>query len=166
MPPAFSRATRHKPRTKIHKFTLKCKKLVVFLHLPPKTSPPQCDVTPRRGNFSSTCADSSSHCTPHGTEMVREAPTSNEKESDLAEQRAASTEGCPHQIESHAGRQKGGKEVAEKGTDLETTGRRQQTQHPLQGGIFFAFSFGHDLMLIAFLPVSRGDAPRSFSTHR
>ena len=43
----------------------------------------------------------------------------------MAEQRAASTEGCPHQIESHTGRQKGGKEVAEKGTDLETTGRRQ-----------------------------------------
>jgi hypothetical protein len=57
--------------------------------------------------------------------MAREAPTSNEKESDMAEQRAVSTEGSPHQIESHAGRQKGGEEVAEKGTDLETTGRCQ-----------------------------------------
>ena len=166
MPSAFNRATRHKSRTNVHIFTLKCKKLIVFLQLPKKTSPPQCDITPRRGNFSSTCADPSSHCTPHGTETAREAPTSNEKESDLAEQRATSAEGCPHQIESHAGRQKGGEEVAEKGTDLETAGRRQQTQHPPQGGIFFAFSFSHDLILIAFLPVSRGDALASFSTHR
>jgi hypothetical protein len=57
--------------------------------------------------------------------MAKEAPTSHEKESDLAEQRAASAEGSPHQIESHTGRQKGGEEVAEKGTDLETTGRCQ-----------------------------------------
>ena len=90
-----------------------------------KTSPPQGDITPRRGNFSSTCAGSSYDRAQHCAETVREAPASNEKESDMAEQRAASAEGCPHQIESHAGRQKGGEVVAEKGTDLETTGRCQ-----------------------------------------
>ena len=102
----------------------------------------------------------------HGVEAARAQAVSSKKERRSAEQSADSAEGCPHQIESHTGRQKGGEEVAEKGTDLETTGRRQQTQPPPQGGIFFAFSFSHDLILIAFLPVSRGDALASFSTHR
>jgi hypothetical protein len=57
--------------------------------------------------------------------MARAQAVSNKKERRSAEQSAASAEGGPHQIESHAGRQKGGEEVAEKGTDFETTGRRQ-----------------------------------------
>ena len=64
VPSAFNRATRHKSRTNVHIFTLKCKKLIVFLHLPKKTSPPQGDITPRRGKFSSTCAESL-HTTRH-----------------------------------------------------------------------------------------------------
>ena len=71
--------------------------------------------------------------------MAREAPASHEKESDLAEQKAASAEGCPHQIESHAGRQRSTEEVAEKGTKLETTERRQDAKPPLQSGIFLRF---------------------------
>ena len=104
-----------------------------------KTSPPQGDITPRRGNFSSTCADSSSHCTPHGTEMVREAPTSNEKESDLAELRAASAEGCPHQIESHAGRQKGGEVVAEKAPTWKPPAAASRLNTHRKAGFFLRF---------------------------
>jgi len=57
--------------------------------------------------------------------MARAQAVSNKKERRSAEQSAASAEGGPHQIESHAGRQKGGKEIAKKGTDLKTTGRCQ-----------------------------------------
>ena len=148
MPSAFNRATRHKSRTNVHIFTLKCKKLIVFLHLPQKTSPPQGDITPRRGNFSSICADSSSHCTPHGTEMAREAPTSNEKESDLAEQRATSAEGSPHHVERQGRSQQSTDEISEKGPQFESPCGGQNGNHPPQGGIFLAFAFSHGSLLL------------------
>ena len=166
MPSAFNRTTRHKSRTNVHIFILKYKKTHHFPPPPKKTSPPQGDITPRRGNFSSTCADSSSHCTPHGTEMAREAPTSNEKESDMAEQRAASAQSLPHHVERQGRSQQSSDKIGEKGPQFESPCGGQNSSHPAQGGIFLAFALSHGSLLLN-APRAPGRAVRSpFYTRR
>ena len=80
--------------------------------------------------------------------MAREVPASNEKESDLAEQRAASAQSLPHHVERQGRSQQSTDEIGEKGPQLESPCGSQNGSHPAQGGIFLAFALSHGSLLL------------------